>query len=84
MTEMTLIEALEKLALITKNGLDELIQIPDNANEPITIGEEIKAIRKHATDINETDFFAIGCDGIRKVKDDGSLGDIVYRVVENA
>ena len=84
MTEMTLIEALEKLALITKNGLDELIQIPDNANEPITIGEAIKAIRKHVTDINETENFAIGSDGIKKVKDDGSLGDIVYRVVEDA
>lgn len=81
---MTLIEALEKLALITKNGLDELIQIPDNANEPITIGEAIKAIRKHATDINKTEFFAIGSDGIRKIKDDGFLGDVVYRVVEDA
>ena len=45
MTKMTLIEALEKLALITKNGLDTLIQIQDSANEPITIIEAIEAIR---------------------------------------
>ena len=30
MTKMTLIEALEKLALIKKNGLDTLIQIQDS------------------------------------------------------
>ena len=84
MTEMTLIEALEKLALITKKGLDERIQIPDNASEPITIGEAIKAIKTHVTDINETKNYAIGSGGIRKVKDDGSLGDIVYQVVEDA
>jgi hypothetical protein len=59
MAEITLIEALEKLALITKNGLDSLIQIPDNTNEPITIGEAIKAIRNHSTDIYETDNYVI-------------------------
>jgi len=83
MTEMTLIEALEKLALIRKKGLDEQIQIPDNASETITIGEAIKAIKTHVTDINETENYAISRDGIRKVKDDGSLGDIVYQVVED-
>jgi len=50
MTETTLIEALEKLALITKNGLDTLIQIQDNANEHLTIGKAIKAIMDHGTD----------------------------------
>jgi hypothetical protein len=79
MTEMTLIEALEKLALITKNGLDTRIQIPDTASEPITIGEAIKAIRNHA--ISETDNYVISGDGIRKVGDDGYLGDIVYQVL---
>ena len=79
MTEMTLIEALEKLALITKNGLDTRIQIPDTASEPITIGEAIKAIRNHA--ISETDNYVISGDGIRKVGDDGYLGDIVYQVI---
>jgi hypothetical protein len=83
MTEMTLIEALEKLALITKKGLDAQIQIPDTANEPITISEAIKAIRNHATDISETDNYVISGDGIRKVKNDGDLGDIVYRVIED-
>ncbi len=81
MTEMTLIEALEKLALITKNGLDTLVQIPDNTNEPITISEAIKAIRNHA--ISETDNYVISADGIRKVENNGELGDIVYRVTEN-
>jgi hypothetical protein len=79
MTEMTLIEALEKLALITENGLDTRIQIPDTANEPITIGKAIKAIRNHA--ISETDNYVISGDGIRKVGDDGYLGDIVYQVL---
>jgi len=32
-TEMTLIEALEKLALITKKGLDALIQVPDSMSQ---------------------------------------------------
>jgi hypothetical protein len=84
MAEMTLIEALEKLALITRNGLDTLIQILDNPNESITIGEAIKAIRTHATDICETDNYLISVEGIRQVKEDGELGDIVYRVIENA
>lgn len=48
MTKMTLIEALEKLAVISKNGLDSLVQLPDNENEPITISEAIKAIRNEA------------------------------------
>lgn len=76
MTEMTLIEALEKLALIKKNGLDTLIQIPDSANGSITISEAIKAIRDHTPDISETDNYIIGSDGIRK----GEKGEIVYQV----
>ena len=82
MTEMTLIEALEKLALIKKNGLDTLIQ--DIANEPLTIGGAIEDIRNYAIDIYETDNYAISGDGIRKVRDDGGLGEIVYRVIEDA
>jgi hypothetical protein len=81
--EMTLIEALEKLAVISKNGLDTMIKIKDNENEPITIIEAIKAIRKHAIDINGTENYSIGSDGIRKVKDEGELGDIVYQVIED-
>jgi hypothetical protein len=84
MTEMTLIEALEKLALISKKGLDTLIQIMDNGNETITIGEAIKAIRNHVIDISETENYAISGDGIRKVNDDGCLCDIVYMVIEDA
>lgn len=80
MTKMTLIKALEKLALITKNGLDTLIQ--DNANEPITIGEAIEDIRNHTKDVYETENYVISSEGIRKVKDDGNQGDIVYRVIE--
>ena len=83
MTETTLIEALEKLALITKNGLDTLIQIQDNANEPLTIGKAIKAIRDHVTDFFETDNYAISGEGIQKIGDEGCLGDIVYRVIED-
>jgi hypothetical protein len=63
MTEMTLIEALEKLALITKNALDTRIKVPDTTSEPITIGEAIKTIREHATDIHETDNYIISADG---------------------
>jgi hypothetical protein len=55
----------------------------DNPNESITIGEAIKAIRTHATDIHETDNYLISVEGIRKVKEDGELGDIVYKVIEN-
>ena len=79
---MTLIEALEKLALITKNGLDTLIQIQDNANELITISEAIDAIRNYAIDNYEADNYVISGDGIRKVGDDGYPGDIMYRVEE--
>jgi hypothetical protein len=83
MTEMTLIEALEKLAVISKNGLDTKIQIQDNANEPITIGEAIKAIRNHDIDIYEKEDYSIGSDGIRKRKDDGDIFEIVYQVKED-
>jgi hypothetical protein len=83
MTETTLIEALEKLALITKNGLDTLIQIQDNANEPLTIGKAIKVIRDHSTDIFETDSYVISGEGIQKIGDEECLGDIVYRVIED-
>jgi hypothetical protein len=82
MTEITLIEALEKLALIKKNGLDTLIQIPGCINEPITISEAIKSIKGHTLDISETDNYIISGDGIQKVGDDGSLGKIVYQVKE--
>lgn len=82
MTGMTLIEALEKLALNTKNGLDTLIQIQDNTNESITIGEAIKAIKEHAVGIHETENYVISGAEIQKVGDDGYLGDIVYRVKE--
>ena len=80
MTKMTLIEALEKLALIKKTGLDTLIQIQDSANEPITISKAIKAIRNEAVD--KTDDYIISSDGIRKVGNDGYLGDVVYQVKE--
>ncbi len=82
MTKMTLIEALEKLALITKNGLDTMIQLKDSANEPITISKAIEAIRNNAIDTSETDNYVISGDGILKVGDDGSL-DVVYRVKED-
>ncbi len=80
MTKMTLLEALEKLALIKNKGLDTLVQIPDSANEPITIIEAIEAIRNDAIDIYEADNYVISGDGIRKVGEDGYLGDVVYRV----
>ena len=80
MTKMTLIEALEKLALIKKNGLDTLIQIQNSENEPITIIEAIEVIRNDAIDIYEADNYVISGDGIQKVGDDGYLGDIIYRV----
>ena len=81
MTEMTLIEALERLALITKNGLDTRIQVPDTISEPITINEAIKAIKEHA--VSETDNYVISGDGIRKIGDEGYLGDIIYQVIED-
>jgi hypothetical protein len=80
MTKMTLIEALEKLVLIKKNGLDTLVQIQDSENEPITIIEAIKAIRNDAIDIYEADNYVISGDGIQKIGDDGYLGNVVYRV----
>jgi hypothetical protein len=81
MTEMTLIEALERLALITKNGLDTRIQVPDTISEPITINEAIKAIKEHA--VSETDNYVISGDGIRKIGDEGYLGDVIYQVIED-
>ena len=80
MTKMTLIEALEKLALIKKIGLDTLIQLPDSTSKPITISDAIKAIKNEA--IDTTDDYIISGEGIRKVGDDGYLGDIVYQVKE--
>jgi hypothetical protein len=84
MTEMTLIEALEKLALISKNGLDTLIYIHESTNEPIKISDAIKAIRRHAIEIYESDNYSITHEGIRKIEDEGNLGEIVYRVKKNA
>ncbi|HOW14519.1 hypothetical protein [Methanosarcina sp.] len=81
MTEMTLIEALKKLALITKKGIDTLIQVPDSTSEPITIIKAIKELEDHASDISETDDFIISSDGIQKIGKDGS--EIVYQVKES-
>jgi hypothetical protein len=81
-TEMSHIEALEKLALITKKGLDTLVQIPDTENEPITINKAINAIRHHFMHNCETYNYVISGEGIRKVGDYGCLGDFEYRVVE--
>jgi len=81
---MTLIEALEKLALISKNGVDTLIYIHESTNEPIKISDAIKAIIRHALDIYDSQNYSITHDGIRKIKDDGNLGEIVYRVKVNA
>jgi len=44
----------------------------------------VKAIRRHAIDIYESDNYSITHDGIRKIEDDGNLGEIVYRVKKNA
>ena len=49
-------------------------------NEPITISKAIKAIKNEA--IDTTDDYIISGEGIRKVGDDGYLGDIVYQVKE--
>lgn len=83
-SEMTLIEALKKLALISKNGLDTLIYIHESTNEPIKTSDAINAIRRHAIGIYESENYSITHYGIRKIKDDGDLGEIVYRVEENA
>jgi hypothetical protein len=83
-SKMTLIESLEKLALISKNGLDTLIYIHESTHGPIKISDAIKAIRRHAIDIYESENYSIAHDGISKIKDDGDLGEIVYRVKENA
>ncbi len=71
-----------KARINQKNGLDTFIQIPGCINEPITISEAIKAIKGHTLDISETDNYIISGDGIQKVGDDGSLGEIVYQVKE--
>ena len=60
-----------------------MIQIQDSVNEPITISEAIEAIRNYAVDTYETGNYSISSDGIRKVGDDGCLGDVVYRVKED-
>jgi len=51
---------------------------------PIKISDAIKAIRRHAIDIHDSQNYSITHDGIRKIKDDGNLGEIVYRVKVNA
>jgi hypothetical protein len=41
---MTLIETLEKLALITKKGLDPQIQIPYTENETLIIRRQLRLL----------------------------------------
>jgi len=73
-----------KTRINLEKWLDTLIYIHESTNDPIKISDAIKAIRRHAIDIYESENYSITHYGIRKIKDDGNLGEIVYRVKENA
>jgi hypothetical protein len=81
MTEMTIIEALEKLAEI--NNYEEiLVKIKDD--EPTLIDLEIDDIRKFADDPDQTFDLVVTEYTIREIDENGNekLGEPLYRVVK--
>jgi hypothetical protein len=81
MTEMTIIEALEKLADL--NNYEEiLVKIKDD--EPTLIDLEIDDIRKFADDPNQTFDLIVTEYTIRELDENGNekLGEPLYKVVK--
>jgi hypothetical protein len=82
MVEMSMIEALEKLAHLNEEGFETLVKT--NAGEPQTIEYSIEDIRNYAEDPDEIFDLRVTEDTIRGYDESGYIKceEALYRVVK--
>lgn len=78
--EMTMIEALEKLAHLNEDGFETLVKT--NAGEPHAIEYAIEDVRNYAEDPDEIFDLHVTEDSIRALDENGYIksGEALYRV----
>jgi hypothetical protein len=83
MVEMTMIEALEKLAHLNDDGFETLVKT--NAGEPQAIEYAIEDVRNYAEDPDEILDLHVTEDSIRSLDESGYIksGEVLYRVVRD-
>jgi hypothetical protein len=83
MTEMTMIEALEKLAHLNEDGFETLVKT--NEGEPQTIEYTIEDVRNFAGDPDDVFDLRVTEDTIRGYEENGYIkcGEALYRVVRD-
>jgi hypothetical protein len=83
MAEMTIIEALEKLASYNEAGFETLIKT--NASELMSIEDAIEDFRNFAEDPDEIFELKVTEDSIRALDENGYIksGEALYRVVRD-
>ena len=83
MAEMTMIEALEKLAHLNENGFETLVKT--NEGEPEAIEYAIEDIRNYTEDPDEIFDLRVTEDTIRGYEENGYIkcGEALYRVVRD-
>jgi hypothetical protein len=81
MAEMTMIEALEKLAHLNEDGFETLVKT--NEGEPQAIEYAIEYVRNYAEDPDEVFDLRVTEDTIRGYEENGYIkcGEPLYRVV---
>ena len=79
--EMTMIEALEKLAHLNEDGFETLVKT--NTGEPQAIEYAIEDVRNYAEDPDEIFDLHVTEDSIRALDENGYIksGEALYRVV---
>ena len=83
MAEMTMIEALEKLAHLNEDGFETLVRT--NAGEPQAIEYTIEDVRNYAEDPDEIFDLRVTEDTIREYEENGYIKceEALYRVIRN-
>jgi hypothetical protein len=81
--EMTMIEALEKLAHLNEDGFETLVKT--NANEPQAIEYAIEDVRNYAEDPDEVFDLIVTEESIKALDENGYIkgGEALYRVVRD-
>lgn len=81
--EMTMIEALERLAHLNEDGFETLVKT--NANEPQAIEYAIEDVRNYTEDPDEIFDLHVTEDSIRALDENGytKSGEALYRVVRD-
>ena len=80
--EMTIIEALEKLAHLNEDGFETLVKT--NASEPQTIEYAIEEVTNYAEDPDEVFDLHVTEETIKTLDENGYIkgGETLYRVVK--